>query len=187
MQTFFKTLIGGFLITITLFSCSEDDSVFGPEYEINDFNVSIYESDYYRDTIPASIFKIKLTYLSDNEYAFDYGLSPQLNSDITDLSIRLIEGGIKGIFEAPMDVSHYFLVLDNDYAYSTGLYQTLDQYIEKEDINTLTPYLIFTNQVSLSPSSKELISDTVKVTLEISLTLDNTNTITKQVKTVIRP
>ncbi len=188
MQASFKPVLWGILCLISFVSCSDDDDyALGPEYEINDFEVSVYESDYYNDTIPADIFKLKLTYLSDNDYAFDYGLSPQLVSEITDLKVELTEGNIAEEIQSPMDVSDYFLVRDSEYSYSTGLYQTIEQYITNQDINTLTPYLIFTNQTSLSASAGELITDTVSVTIKISLTLDDTSTISKQLSTVIRP
>ncbi len=189
MQLSFKTMLLGLLCLVGIVSCNEDDddSTYGPDYEISDFDVSVYNSDEYNDSIPAGIFKLELSYLSDNDYAFDYGLNPQLTSVITDLNVKLLEGDISDGLTAPMDVSDYFLVFDHESFYSSDLYETIDQYVEDQEIETLTPYLVFTNMTSISAKAETLVTDTIDISLEISLTLDNTDVITKQINTVLIP
>ncbi len=189
MKLSFKFILFVFLYLIGVVSCKEDDddSAYGPEYEINDFDVSVYESDYYEDSIPANTLRLELSYLSDNDYAFDYGLNPQLTSVITGLNVNLSGGQIAEGIVAPVDVSDYFLVFDHEYFHASDLYETIGQYIEGQKIETLTPYLVFTNKTSLSAKAENLVTDTVNISLEVTLTLDNSVVITKNINTILIP
>ncbi len=189
MKLSFKFILLALLCLICVVACKEDDdeSTYGPEYEINDFDVSVYESDYYEDSIPADILRLEISYLSDNDYAFDYGLNPQLTSVITDLHVNLLEGEISEGIVAPADLSDYFLVFDHEYFHASDLYETIDQYIEGQQIETLTPYLVFTNKSSLSAKAESLVTDTVNISLEVTLTLDDTDVITKNLNTILIP
>ncbi|MFV0590684.1 MAG: hypothetical protein ACK5M7_04815 [Draconibacterium sp.] len=170
---------------ILLFACSEDDNVpYGPDYEIAGIKLDVDNSEYYRDTIPADVFKLKLTMLSDNDYAHQYGLNPNLTSKITDVQIMLgNHEGFPGIDSA--EVNKYFVV-DDGGSYDS-LYETIEQYTSKEKIKSLTPYLLFTNQTSLAAKAGKLVTDTVAVQLKVQLTLDNKKTFSKQVSTVLIP
>lgn len=167
------------------FACSKDSNEpYGPDYEITDIKADVFDEAYYNDTIPADVFKVRLSLMSDNEYAQKYGLNPKLKTRITDLVINLDNYEELSSF-TDKDVSKYFLVEDG-YS-SNNLYETIVQYTHKKELNSLSPGLVFTNQVSLSPNADKLITDTVAIELSIMFTLDTKKTFSKQIKTVLKP
>ncbi len=167
------------------FACSdENEEPYGPDYEITGIKLEVCDQEYYNDTIPADVFKMELTLMSDNDYALQYGLSPKLTSRITDLTVSLDNlEAVTSIEDS--DVSDLFVVEDgwrHNY-----LYETIEQYTAKEQLVSLTPLLVFTNQSDLVPKPDKLITDTVAVEFSVKLMLANNKFYTSQVKTVLIP
>ncbi len=172
-------------IGVITFACSqEDNKPYGPDYEIKDIKLEVEGGEFYNDTIPADEFKLTLTLLSDNDYAQHYGLSPTLKSKISNIQV-LLENYKDLPLMTSSDISSYFLVEDG-YTYNR-LYETIEQYTQKEQIRSLRPFLIFTNQASLSAKAPKLITSTTEVQIKVMLTLDGNKTISKQIKTVLKP
>ncbi|MHA7109015.1 hypothetical protein ACRTDU_02740 [Sunxiuqinia elliptica] len=167
------------------FACSDEEvEPYGPDYKIDDFKLEVYNSAYLNDTIPADRFQLKLTLLSDNEYAQRYGLDPKLESKITGLQINLENPLVIESFSSE-NLNPYFLVEDaNRY---NSLYETIEEYITKEEIKSLTPHLVFTNLSTISGKSNKLISDTVSVEISVTLTLEDGESFSHSVKTVLIP
>ncbi len=172
-------------MSFLVFSCSNnDDDPYGPDYEINGIKLSVENQEFFKDTIPADVFKIQLSLLSDNDYAHQYGINPRLKNDVTDLQI-ILENHVDLPEFLNEDLSKYFVVEDG-YQYD-ALYETVDQYVAKKQIVSLHPCLVFTNQSSLSAKANKLISDTVRVELRVKLSLDNKASFSSQLKTVLIP
>ena len=174
---------------MAVFACSNDNhEPYGPEYEINDMKVEVYDNRYFRDTVPADEYKLYITYLTDNEYAQRYGINPTLKGNVSNLSIYLENHkDFENVHSS--NVNEWFVVDDGTNWY-TDLYETIDDYNQKDQLRSLTPRLIFTNQESLSPRATTLITDTTTVELKVSLLLLNnakTDTINQHIKTVLIP
>jgi hypothetical protein len=178
-----NTLLLG--ISLLIFACTKDENEpYGPNYEITGIKLEISNKERYNDTIPANVFKVKIILMSDNDYAQQYGLNPRLKSKITNLQVSL-----DNYDELPLvtgsNAAPYFVIEDgNSY---DSLYETIEQYVGKEQIVSLAPRLVFTNQTILGPKADKLVTDTVSIELSVKLTLDNNVSYSTQVKTVLKP
>ncbi len=175
-----------FGVGLFMFACSNDAEpyVYGPDYEIKEVKLEVYNGNYWKDTIPADVFKLQLLFLSDNNYAHDYGINPKLKSNITDLQV-IMENYEDIDLLTHSNVSDYFLV--NDDVNYDSLYETIEQYTQKKQLTSLRPRLLFTNQTTLSAGSTKLIQDTVAADLKVIVTLENESTFTNQIKVILIP
>ncbi|WP_461632251.1 hypothetical protein [Labilibaculum euxinus] len=188
--------IRNLLVNITLLyglsvSCSDgDNEPYGPEYEVDGVELSLRNDYYYRDkgdTISADKFVIMMKLKSDNEYAQDYGLNPQMVSEITDIKVSVLSDGLYAGIAKNDDVSRFFLMDDGEHYYTEDLYQTIAQYVEAGVTKSSEPYLYFTNQTELAPKAVALISDTITLAFKVDLTLKNNKTFNDQLRVTLIP
>lgn len=172
-------------------SCSKDsDEPYGPEYEVNGVELSLYNdysSNYKGDTISADRLIINMKLKSDNKYAQDYGLNPKLKSEISALKVSVLSDGLYTGISKNDDVSRFFLMDNGNNNYSEDLYQTIEQYIETGVTKSSEPHLYFTNQTELAPKAEALITDTITLDFKVDLTLNNSKTFSDQFRVTLIP
>lgn len=155
-----------------LYACAEEDSAdyaYGPEYSIDEVGVSVKSFNGQTDTIPASVFKLILTLSSENSYAQNYGLNPNVINPISKLNISLdnyLELGLE-----TTDANKYFVVDDNS-SYNS-LYETIDQYLAKKTKKSTQPYLLFTNQTNYGGKYSALITTATTLNFTVDVTLQD--------------
>ncbi|MFV0505422.1 MAG: hypothetical protein ACK5L5_01740 [Bacteroidales bacterium] len=176
------------LAALVLQGCSQDHDAsipYGPEYDVDGFELSVRE-DYNRvDTVQADKLQLLVRLTSENQYAQEYGINPKPSSHIAGLKVSLLNTQDFPNWKSP-DLSPYFLV-DDKRSYE-GLYETIDSYLKKPTTErTGTPVLVFTNQSKLHPKHEILINDTTLVRIGVEITLSNNKVFNEQIKTVLLP
>lgn len=173
------------VLCVIFTSCSKGDSEpYGAEYEID--GIELTTNSYYgNDTLSASQFVLNLNLKSDNEYAQDYGLQPRSTSKISDIKVFVLDEGLHSSISENDEVTQLFLMKKaNTY---DALYQTVNQYIEKGELESSQLALFFTNQLELKPRSEQLISDTISLNFRLELSLENSEVFSDQIKVTLIP
>lgn len=135
------------LVTLfTLGSCSKDSPVTSSG-EVNILNISLENRYIDDDTIPASIYIMKLDFIVDDQYVIRYGLNPTIKDNIESLTITA-EADLNSSYPVGSDVTDLFLTLESG---PGTLYSTIDQFIidfnaDKETLNNFLE-LYFVNEV----------------------------------------
>ncbi|MFV0505456.1 MAG: hypothetical protein ACK5L5_01915 [Bacteroidales bacterium] len=143
---------------------SGDEETFGPDVELMGFELF---QDY--DTIRVEMFKMYVRYNTNNNYALEYAINPQIFTDINDINITLLSG-MSSIFADGTNMNKYFLVDDD--THGDELYQTIGNYTDEAQIRSLNPSLVFTNQYELKPNADAIIppnSDTLNLAFAVQI------------------
>lgn len=136
------------LVTLfTLGSCSKDSPVTSSG-EVNILNISLENRYIDDDTIPASIYIMKLDFIVDDQYVIRYGLNPTIKDNIESLTITT-ETELNSSYPAGSDVTDLFLTLESG---PGVLYSTIDQFIidfnaDKEILNNYLELYFVNEQV----------------------------------------
>ncbi|MFV0346673.1 MAG: hypothetical protein ACK5IQ_10580 [Bacteroidales bacterium] len=183
MKNLFKLLL--FTAGFAFLSCNSDDDSepYGPEVNLAGFTLSTL-----KDTMKASQFQIYISYKSDNEYALEYGINPQVLTSIDSLSVTLIDAGGNPNFNNGTNMNPYFVVDDN--IRYNELYKTIDTYVSSNNVRSLTPSLVFTNQNKLAPKNDTLVIDTLNAEFQVKIEMTNngkSEIFTNNIKCTITP
>ena len=172
----YPVLIGLILFALTI-GCRDEDTSYGPEVDLTGCSFSNTSANYdYRnsDTIPANSYQVIFELQTDNDYALEYGINPQVQNKISQVEITTLSD-LNGYAEAGSLVNDFFLVYDT-YEYDR-IYSTINDFISNEGVfkRLDSGRLIFTNQNRLDKPYSNIIAegDTVQCQFRIKVSFDN--------------